>query len=291
MNIEQFLQGKEIIITDGSMGTYLEILGYSGITPEFANIDAPGIVASVHDGYMEAGASVILTNTFGANEKRLSRKKLAEQMESINMAGVEIALAAREKYKGVLVAGDIGPTGELLAPYGNLEINEAEDVFSWQASLLEEAGVDFILLETFQDIVEMNVAYDIIREKTGLFVLPSFALSQGGENRTLMGQRIEDLLKWSEKTGILGINCGLKSGEMKRVVSRIKKLSDIPLWVKPNGGIPEITGGKIVYPESAEEFADNCAEMAGEGVKFIGGCCGTTPHYIKVLKKVLDEKN
>lgn len=290
MNIQYLLSDKSLVITDGSMGTYLEKLGYLGITPEYASIDAPDLVFSVHIEYIEAGASIILTNTFGANRKRLLRKNLVKHIESINIQSSEIAMRAREKYKGVLVAGDIGPSGEILEPYGTFTIKEAEVIFSEQASFLKKAGVDFILLETFQDLEEMKVAYNAITEKHTIFVLPSFTLTAGGENRTLMGQRIEDLLVWAEKIGILGINCGLNSSQMKQVVKSIRKLSDIPLWVKPNAGIPEVSQNNIIYPESKEKFVGNCMEMIGEKVKFIGGCCGTTPEYIKYLKEKIYEK-
>lgn len=289
MDIKDLLFSEKIILTDGSMGTYLDMHGYSGITPECANIDTPDLIASIHKEYIEAGASVILTNTFGANKSRLSLKNLIDKLELINLKGVEISIEVRDKYKSVFVAGDIGPTGALLEPYGNLTIKEAEDIFLSQALLLEKAGVDFILLETFQDLTEMKVAYNIIKEKCSLFVIPSFALTSGGENRTLMGQKIEDLLKWADKVGVLGINCGLTSEEMKKVVKKVTQLSDIPLWVKPNAGIPQLSSGKIIYPETKEEFVDNCFEMVKENVKFIGGCCGTTPSYISRLKKVIDD--
>lgn len=289
--IVDLLKEERAVITDGSMGTYLEKLGYSGITPEFASIKAPELVASVHADYIKAGASIIITNTFGANRRRLALKKLEGYMEAVNVKSSEIAVEAVSRHKGVLVAGDIGPSGDLLEPYGNLTKKEAEDMFLNQAAILKKSGADFILLETFQDLEEMKIAYNIIREKLDIFTLPSFALTPGGEYRTLMGQRIEDLLKWAEGAGILGVNCGLNSGQMKTVISRIRGLTEMPLWVKPNAGIPEVSDNKVIYPESEEEFVDNCSEMVKNQVKFIGGCCGTTPDYIQLLKKKIDENS
>ncbi|MCK9265440.1 homocysteine S-methyltransferase family protein [bacterium] len=289
MDIRQVIEKEGVIITDGSMGAYLQELGYLGITPECASIDMPDLVASVHKEYIESGASVILTNTFGANKKRLARKNLANKIEDINIKSGEIAKRVSSQYKGILVAGDIGPSGEFLEPYGNLTMKEAEDIFVYQAKFLQETGVDLILLETFQDLKEIEVAYNSIKAKYDCFIIPSLTLSSGGENRTLMGQKIEDLLEWAEKIGVLGINCGLTSREMESVVSKIRKISEIPLWVKPNAGIPQVSDGNITYPESIEEFTENCVEMVNKGIKFIGGCCGTTPKYIKNLKKVIYE--
>ncbi len=289
MDIRQVIEKESVIITDGSMGAYLQELGYLGITPECASIDMPDLVASVHKEYIESGSSVILTNTFGANKKRLARKNLANKIEDINIKSGEIAKRVSSQYKGILVAGDIGPSGELLEPYGNLTTKEAEEIFVSQAKLLQETGVDLILLETFQDLKEIEVAYNSIKAKYDCFIIPSLTLSSGGENRTLMGQKIEDLLEWAEKIGVLGINCGLTSIEMKSVVSKIRKISEIPLWIKPNAGIPQVSDGNITYPESIEEFTENCVEMVNKGIKFIGGCCGTTPKYIKNLKKVIYE--
>ena len=289
MDIRQVIEKESVIITDGSMGAYLQELGYLGITPECASIDMPDLVASVHKEYIESGSSVILTNTFGANKKRLARKNLANKIEDINIKSGEIAKRVSSQYKGILVAGDIGPSGELLEPYGNLTTKEAEEIFVSQAKLLQETGVDLILLETFQDLKEIEVAYNSIKAKYDCFIIPSLTLSSGGENRTLMGQKIEDLLEWAVKIGVLGINCGLTSIEMKSVVSKIRKISEIPLWIKPNAGIPQVSDGNITYPESIEEFTENCVEMVNKGIKFIGGCCGTTPKYIKNLKKVIYE--
>ncbi len=292
MDILDLFNREYPVITDGSMGTYLSVSGYSGPVPECANIEAPGLVYSIHSEYIRAGASVIIANTFGANKIRMTRRKMSGRLESLNNAGVEIALRARGIHPGVRVAGDMGPTGELLEPYGSLPGAEAGRVFAQQASILAKAGVDFILLETFQDLEEMKIAYNAAREACSIPVVPSFALSPGRENRTIMGQKAEDLAAWAGDKGIMGINCGLKSGEMKKAAGRILAFLTVPLWVKPNAGIPGIVSGVMEYPEGEDEFAGNCAEMASLGASFIGGCCGTTPSYIRRIKRaVKDEKN
>lgn len=291
MNVTDFINSKKVVLTDGSMGTYLEKLGYKGQTPELAVIKFPELVKRVHKEYVEAGAQVILTDTFGANRLRLSKKKIEEKTEDINAKAVQIASEVRSSYDGVLIAGDIGSTGEMLEPYGDLTKNEAGRVFSEQAGILQKSGADFILLETFQDLEELKTAFYSIKEQIDVFVLPSITLNAGVEYRTLMGQKIEDIVGFIEKesVGVMGVNCGIKSREMLKVVQNIRKITNVALWIKPNAGLPEVSEGKAVYPETVEEFTNNCVEMVKYGINFIGGCCGTTPEYIALLKKKLNE--
>jgi 5-methyltetrahydrofolate--homocysteine methyltransferase len=288
-----FINGEKVVLTDGSMGTYLEQLGYRGQIPDLAVLDAPELVKRVHREYVEAGAQVILTDTFGANRLRLSMKGLQDKIESINSTAVQAAAEVRDSYGNVLVAGDMGSTGEMLEPYGNLTVKEAEKIFAEQAEMLRKSGADFLLLETFQDIEELKIAFYAAKETDDIFVLPSITLNAGVEYRTLMGQRIEDVVKFVEESGagVMGVNCGIKSREMIKAVREIRKVTGTALWVKPNAGLPEVSGGVAVYPETVEEFTDNCVEIAGHGVNFIGGCCGTTPEYIAVLKKKLNENS
>jgi len=291
MDIMGFINSKKIVITDGAMGTYLEQLSYKGQTPELAVIESPYLVKKIHTEYIEAGAQVILTDTFGGNRLRLSKKKIGEMIKEINSKAAEIASDVRKNYHDILVAGDIGPTGGILEPYGDMTKSEAESVFVEQAEILKEGGVDFILLETFQDMEELKSAFYSIRERLNIFVLPCISFNSGVEYRTLMGQKIEDVVRFAEegKTGVLGINCGIKSWEMVKVVQKVREITDIPLWIKPNAGIPELSGGKVIYPETKEEFTDNCMEMVNLGISFIGGCCGSTPEYIALLKEKLNE--
>ncbi|MBN1446166.1 MAG: homocysteine S-methyltransferase family protein [Candidatus Omnitrophica bacterium] len=293
MDFKNLIKESGTVVVDGSMGAYLAGLGYKGFTPELAVIESPELVKRVHTEYIEAGAQVILTDTFGANKLRLGKKRIAERVNEINSKAAEIAADIRKNYPHVFIAGDIGPTGELLEPYGSLAAGEAEKAFIEQARILKEGGADFVLLETFQDLEELKIAVRSIRNMPDVFVLPSITLNAGAEYRTLMGQKIEDVVSFAadEEIPVMGINCGLGSGNMLKVVRRIRQLTDIPLWIKPNAGIPQVLGGSTVYPETPEEFAGNCAEIAGCGVKFLGGCCGTTPAHIALLKKKLNENN
>ncbi len=291
MDFKNLIKESGTVVLDGSMGAYLAGLGYKGFTPELAVIDSPELVKRVHTEYIEAGARVILTDTFGANTLRLAKKGVEGKMAEINSKAVKIAADVRKSYPHVFIAGDMGPTGELLEPYGSLTAKEAEKAFIEQAQILKDSGADFILLETFQDLEELKIAVRSIRKKLNIVLLPSITLNAGTEYRTLMGQRIEDMADFASNKNIdvLGFNCGLGSRDMVNVVRKIRQLTGIPLWLKPNAGIPQVLGGNTVYPETPEEFAGNCAEMVKDGVKFIGGCCGTTPAHIALLKKKLNE--
>ncbi len=292
---EEILEKKKNekwIILDGAMGTYLEKLEFKGITPEVANIENPDIVERIHLEYCQNGAEIILTNTFGANRIILKKKKLEDKFEEIIDKGVDIAEKVKEKFENVLIAGDIGPTGEILKPYGNFGIEETKKVFYEVGRIFENKNVDFLILETFQDLEELKIAYETLRENSSLFIIPCLTFTSGKEFRTLMGQRIDDFIKWAEESGveIVGSNCGVDSKEMLNMVKIMRDKTNLTLWIKPNAGKPVLLKGKIEYPESIEEFGKNCFEMVKLGVKFIGGCCGTTPAYIGYLKSILTQK-
>jgi len=288
-DIKNLIGREKIVITDGAMGTYLTLLGYKGKIPETANLSNPEIIEKIHQDYISAGAEIILTNTFGANKPRLLKHKLETKLEEINKIGVKIALKIKMENTNVLIAGDIGPTGEILQPYGSLSKEEAINIFLQQGKILQDNGVDFILLETFTDLNELKIAYQTLKKHLSIFILPSFSLSPGKEYKTVMGQSLEEIVKWveTENVEVLGINCGIGSSQMKEVIKRLVKLTNIPLWVKPNAGMPILKNGEVFYPESPDEFSENCLEMVKSGVKFIGGCCGTTPSYIAFIHKTL----
>ncbi|MCS7180068.1 MAG: homocysteine S-methyltransferase family protein [bacterium] len=280
---------RKFVILDGAMGTYLEKIGFKGITPEIANIERKEIVKKIYLEYCESGSEIILTNTFGANRISLNKKKLGEKIEEIIYKGVYTCLEIKDKFKDILIAGDIGPTGELLEPYGNLEIKEAKKIFYEVGKIFVKTKIDFLVLETFQDLEELKIAYETLKENTSFLIIPCLTFSYGKEFRTLMGQKVDDFVKWAENNKILiiGSNCGLNSKEMLELVKIMKDLTGLNLWIKPNAGSPKILNGKITYPENIEEFGNNCQQIIDRGTKFIGGCCGTTPLYIKYLKENL----
>ena len=283
---------KKITLIDGAIGTYLTKKGYNGITPELACIERDDLVEEIHTEYVESGAEIILTNTFGANKARLSKKKLEDKHQIINEKSIEIATKVKNK-KNILIAGDIGPTGELLYPYGNIKQEECEEIFFSQAKFFI-GKVDIIVLETFTDLSELKIAYSILKKNFQITIIPCLSFQIGKEYKTIMGNTIEDYINWTKDMDVkvIGINCGVGSEQMKEIVKKISFITEKPLWVKPNAGIPQLLHGKVVYPESKEKFAENCLYMCKNfPVEFIGGCCGTDPSYIKHLKEKINEYN
>lgn len=291
--LEKLAKSGEPVLLDGAMGTYLEKLGYKGASPELANTTEPSLVERVHTEYAEAGSQIILTNTFGANRLRLSRHGQTDALATINVKGAEIAGKVRKHRPGILIAGDLGPSGGLLEPYGNISLAEARKCFLEQARILEANGVDFLLLETFADLEELKIAWEALSESVSLPVLPCFSLAPGKEHRTVMGQTLEQISAWAadRKIRILGTNCGISSSEMQEVVRGLKKLADTALWVKPNAGLPRLEGRTVTYRETAAEFTGHCLELVELGASFIGGCCGTTPEYIRSLHQALKKSS
>jgi 5-methyltetrahydrofolate--homocysteine methyltransferase len=288
---KKIFENKNFVILDGAMGTYLEKIGFKGITPEIANIEKREIVERIHYEYCESGAEIILTNTFGANRNILKKKKLEDKFEKIIKEGFSAAFKIKNEFKNVLIAGDIGPTGELIFPYGNIKPKEIEKIFFEVGKVFEDTEVDLLVLETFQDLEELKIAYNTLKEKTSFFIVPCLTFNSGKGFITLMGQKIEEYIKWSNENKIstIGSNCGLNSERMLNLVKIMRNLTDADLWIKPNAGKPVIKKGKIEYEENIEKFVENCLKMVKTGVKFIGGCCGTTPLYIKNLRDKLYE--
>ncbi|MCM8766918.1 MAG: homocysteine S-methyltransferase family protein [Candidatus Omnitrophica bacterium] len=282
---EKFINRKFVIL-DGAFGTYIVEKGFKGITPEIANIVSPEIVEKIYLEYFDSGSEIVLTNTFGANRRILSKKKIEDKFHEIIYKGVNIVKKLKDKFKDILIGGDIGPLGELLQPYGEIGIKDAKDIFYEVGKTFEKTEVDFLILETFQDLEELKIAYETLKEITSFLIIPCLTFNFGKEYRTLMGQKVEDYIRWAENNeiSIVGSNCGLNSKEMLGLVEVVKDLTDLTLWIKPNAGKPKIVNNKIEYQENIDEFTENCLKMVEKGVKFIGGCCGTTPSYIKNLK-------
>lgn len=286
------MKGKKIIILDGAMGTYLEEKGYKGFTPELACLEKPELVEEIHKEYVKNGAEIILTNTFGANKKRLKRKNIEGKFEEINKKAIEIASRIKNEMN-IKIAGDIGPTGELLYPYGDLTEEECKEIFLSHAEFFY-GKVDLVVLETFTDLSELKIAYSTLRNSFSVLIVPCLSFQMGKEFRTMMGNSIHDYINWcvNEEVKVIGVNCGVGSNQIKEIVKEIGNLTEKPLWIKPNAGIPEIRSGKVIFPESPEEFAENCLYLCRNyNVKFIGGCCGTNPSYIRRLKEKIHENN
>ena len=273
--------GKRIIFFDGGMGTLLQEKGLSpGEPPEVWNITHPEIIEKIHSDYFAAGADIIKTNTFGANRIKLSASGFT--LYELISAAVKIAKKAAD---GALVAMDIGPTGKLLKPMGDLEFEDAVSVFKEAATAGEKAGADLILIETMSDTYECKAAVLAAKESTNLPVFATVAIDKSG--KLLTGGSIESAVALLEGLGVdaLGLNCGFGPKQMKNFLPSLVKCSSAPIIINPNAGLPRSIDGKAVFDVTPQEFADDMKEIAHGGAWIIGGCCGTTPKYIEETVK------
>ena len=288
----------DYIFCDGAMGTVLQKNGLNpGDRPDIMNITAPEVVERVHRMYVDAGSNIIYSNTFGANAGSLSETGYSP--EEIIDSGIKIA--KRAGGSTAKVALDIGPTGLLLEPMGDLEFGMAYELFKQQAAAGEKAGADLAAIETMSDIAELKAAVTAVTENTNLPVLATMTFDKTG--RTYLGCTPEDFAETAELLGAdaVGINCSLEPAEMFSTVERIALTTNLPLVIKPNAGLPDGTTG--VYSIDPDEFARqmlqlveiartaSAAKPTPPGQVFrhkmiLGGCCGTTPDYIRALRKV-----
>ncbi len=282
---------KKTLLFDGAMGT--ELQGRSlpiGTPPELWNIENPKIVGEIHRDYIASGAMVIETNTFGGNRLRLRKSNLDTRIKEINQRGVEIALKFKDR--GVLIAGSVGPLGELVEPYGDVTEKEAEEVFSEQMMILKDSGVDFILIETMISLREALIALRSAKKLDLIVgVTMSFELGPLG-GRTPFGDEVETSIRKLEENGadFVGSNCGKGIEDMKKIAPIVRKSTNLPVLIQPNAGIPKILDGRLTYSESPSDFAVFVEEMLDLGINFIGGCCGTSPEFIKEAYEVFKEK-
>ena len=271
------------VIYDGAIGTMLQRLGLKpGDRPDVMNITAPDVVENVHRMYVEAGSELICTNTFGANAIALKPTGYSPR-EVITAAA---AAAKRACAGNAKISLDIGPIGELVEPVGDMALTKVYELFKEQAIAGEDAGVDFAHVETMSDLREMETAIRAIIENTHLPVLATMTFDKNGF--TYLGCTPEAFAEKASIPGVaaIGLNCSLEPSEMLQTAKRIAAVTDLPLIVKPNAGLPDgITGAYSIGPE---EFARQMKPFADIGVQIIGGCCGTTPDYIRELKRVFN---
>ena len=271
---------RKYYIYDGAMGTMLQKSGLKrGERPDTLSITDPGAVEKVHRMYVEAGSDIICANTFGANADALS----GTGYSPAEIIAAAVAIARRASGGAAKVALDIGPTGRLLAPMGDLKAEQAYEIFAEQAVAGEKAGADLAAIETMSDLEELKTALLAVTENTGLSVLATMTFDKTGH--TFMGCAPESFAEAAERLGAsaVGLNCSLEPAEMYATVERIAKATSLPLIVKPNAGLPAGESGQ--YSVGPAEFARQMAPFAGIGAKIVGGCCGTTPDHIRELKK------
>ena len=280
------------ILGDGAMGTMLNAQGI-GFDQCFdaLNLSNPGLVADVHRAYIEAGTQIIQTNTFGANRYKLSDHDLGDQVMQINRAGVELAQrVVMATFKDVLVAGDVGPLGVRLAPFGRVQPEDARQVFAEQIEALCEAGADLIILETMSDLYEMQEAIAAAHQVCELPIVASMTFTR--DDRTLLGDSPAIVAETLIQSGadVIGVNCSGGPAQILRILRQMHKaVPDAKLSAMPNAGWPERVGGRIMYPASPDYFGDYTRALREAGVSLIGGCCGTTPRHIAEMQEALEK--
>lgn len=270
----------KLLIFDGAMGSELQKHGLDGC-PELLNIEKPELIREIHKSYIDAGAGVITANTFGANRFKLEKYGLASRLEEIILGAVKNAKEASDKiYK---VALDAGPTGKLLQPYGDTSFEEIYEVYSEVAKAAAKSAADYVILETFSQLGEMRAAYLAMKEHCGLPVICSMTFEENG--RTLTGVDPVSFAVTMERMGAyaVGVNCSVGPDKLEGIVAGIKQHVGIPVIVMPNAGLPELVEGKTVYSMGAEAFAGHMEKLVAAGADIVGGCCGTTPEYIRLM--------
>ena len=278
--------GKEWIYFDGGLGTMLQERGLQGGEyPETWNLTHPEELIAIHKAYLEAGCHVINANTFGANGLKF------DNVEEIITAGIQLAKEAKKQAgrMDAYVALDIGPTGKLLEPMGDLPFEKAVSYFAQMVKAGVKAGADLVLIETMSDTYEAKAAVLAAKENSSLPVIVTMIFDEN--QRLLTGGSVESAVAMLEglRVDALGINCGLGPEQMLPVVKRIREVSSLPIIVNPNAGLPVQVDGKTVYDLKADDFARAMVEIAQVGVQGLGGCCGTTPEYIqKMIEAVKD---
>ena len=279
------------LLADGAMGTMLHTrgVGFDKCFDEL-NLTNPSAVAEIHREYIEAGAQLIITNTFGANRFKLTKHGLQDDVVEINKASVDLAKrVVSASFKDVLVAGDVGPLGVRIAPFGRVQPEQAREAFAEQIRALADAGVDLIVIETFSDLYEIREAIKAAKETCALPVVASVTFTR--DDRTLLGDEPMKVARTLRDAGadVIGVNCSGGPAQLLRILKQMKQaVLDGKFWVKPNAGWPEQVGGRIMYPADADYFGDYALSFRETGAVIVGGCCGTTPQHVAAMKKALD---
>ncbi len=285
---KEYIQDN-LVLMDGAMGSLIYEKGvFIDKCYDELNLSRPELIRSIHEDYIRAGARVIETNTYGANRYKLKSHNLLEQIEDINRRGVELAREAAGE--NVYVAGSMGPVGEELEPWGEISLEKVFDAFKEQAGYLNQAGVDLFIIETIQDIREMEQAIKAIRSISDLPVVAMMTVGEDGKTR--YGLDLEDItgkLLRSEAT-VIGLNCTVGPKPMLDFVEHMIQVSDKPICIMPNAGRPQYTDGRMIYLSTPEYFSVYTKRFIDKGVRMLGGCCGTTPEHISKMANALAMK-
>ncbi|MFA5141264.1 MAG: homocysteine S-methyltransferase family protein [Elusimicrobiota bacterium] len=283
--LERLRQGP--LVADGAMGTMLMERGLKpGECPEAFGLAHPEALGEIARAYLEAGADIIQTNTFGASPLKLASYKLEDKTEEINRKAVE---AARRAVAGkAYVSASCGPTGRLLKPVGDADPEEVLAAFKRQMKALLDAGADILCIETMTDLGEASLAVKAaksLRPDVPVMATMTFDKTSRGFF-TMMGVSVKKAVEGLKAAGadIVGSNCGNGIEAMVLIAKEMRTLTDLPLIIQANAGLPRLVGGKTVYPESPEFWAPKAKDLLAAGVSIVGGCCGTTPEHIRAIR-------
>jgi methionine synthase I (cobalamin-dependent) len=281
------LQAHEVLVADGAIGTNYQRMGLGlGIPPEEWVFDAPEKVLSLHRAFVDAGADIILTDSFGGTRLRLKDSQYVSRAAEVNRRAAELARQAADGR--VLVGGSMGPCGALCEPLGELTHDAAVETFAEQAAALTEGGVDFLLLETFFAIEEATAAIEGIQRVSTLPLVVTFSFDQG--TRTMMGHTPTQVVKAIAPFGVaaLGANCGKTLEAMEKIVREIvAQNTGLPVWAKPNAGLPRMIDDVAHYDVTPETMAEYAVRYVQAGAQIVGGCCGNTPEHVAAIARAV----
>lgn len=284
------LKAGEMLLADGAWSTQMQALGLqSGQCPEEWNVSEPEKVKQIARSYLEAGADLIVTNTFGGTKFRLVRHGFADRVREFNRAGAALCREVAEQLGG-FVAASVGPTGEFLEPEGMVKEREMFEAFSEQMAALKEGGAHGVCIETMYVLEEALVAIRAAHE-LGLFCIASMTFESTPSGfATMLGTPLDSacLALESSTADVLGTNCGNGSVEMLRLARRMRLFTGKPLLVKPNAGAPDVQGKDLLYHETPQAMAARMPEFRAAGIAIVGGCCGTTPEHIRQFRTAIN---
>jgi 5-methyltetrahydrofolate--homocysteine methyltransferase len=288
--LDHMLVGSRPLVLDGAMGTWLQDNGLTdGGSGELWNVEQPDVVRAAHAAYAEAGARILTTNTFGGSRPRLDMHGLGDRVHELNEAAARIARSVADEH-GALVAGDLGPTGELLAPLGTMDATEAQAIFEEQLRGLAAGGIDLVLIETMSDLSEVECA--VAAARAVVPDLPVVAtLSFDTNLRSMMGVRPADAVTALAALGVdaVGANCGRGPAEMETIAAQLVEArpEGLLLVTQSNAGLPQVVGDHFEYDASPDDLARHARALDALGIDLVGGCCGSTPAHVAAMRQAL----
>ena len=289
------IKSKKIFLLDGATGTYLQNHGLEpGGCPELMNKENPDVISSMADSYFKNGSDIVLTNSFGGNRYRLSHYDLDNDVFELNKLSAMLAREKSEKYIDKYVFGSIGPTGEFLEPLGSVSEADMYDSFANQMNGLFEGGVDGFLIETQIATEETKLAIKVAKENFNVLILASAVYDKGPKGYfTMFGLKPKESLKIFFESGahVVGTNCGNGSENTVEIAKQLRSVTDKPLIVQANAGIPKIKKQDIIYPESPEFMQEKYKDLIENKINFIGGCCGTNSEHIRFFHELIRSHN